>query len=104
MKRAVLLMSLSLSLCGLVSAPAEAQPQPSAEELRAMIFAPANQKVDLSSDGTCRVGCWGGPGSGTITYVYFDSTYQECCSRTIDPCPPGTSPAGYSFNGFKCTT
>jgi hypothetical protein len=60
----------------------------------------------LSSTGTCRIGCWGGPGSGSFTTVSLQTTYNECCSRTINPCPTGMNPLGYSY-GYppeKCDT
>lgn len=60
----------------------------------------------LSASNTCRIGCWGGLGSGSMTIVIFPSTYQECCSRTINPCPAGTNPLGYSYGEppEKCET
>lgn len=67
------------------------------------IFLEGIDQPVLLSTGTCMITCWGGPGSGPgTTSVFLQTTYQECCSRTIDPCPDGMNPLVYAFNGGKC--
>ncbi|HYG63866.1 MAG TPA: hypothetical protein VEL74_14915 [Thermoanaerobaculia bacterium] len=52
------------------------------------------------TSGNCQTLCFG---SG-ITQVVWPSTEEECCSRSVNPCPPGSSPSsGYAWapdNGF----
>ncbi|MBW8873967.1 MAG: hypothetical protein JF614_03315 [Acidobacteria bacterium] len=47
-----------------------------------------------SSFGTCRTTC---VGSGSFTTASWQTTESQCCSGTVNPCPPGMTPGASSF-------
>jgi hypothetical protein len=47
-----------------------------------------------SQNGTCRTFCENLSG---FTLVNWSTTFTQCCSGTVNPCPPGTTPGTSSF-------
>ncbi len=43
--------------------------------------------------GTCRTGCFN-PSTHKSTVVAWNTTAQECCYGTFNPCPEGSEPTG----------
>ncbi len=102
MKRLALILPLLLvTLTG--SAPADETVLPQDRELAPVSLAPVNpapaSPAVSNAIGTCRIHCAGG---GPFSVVSVFTTFSNCCSRTINPCPAGTFPALYAFNGAKC--
>lgn len=46
--------------------------------------------------GTCEIFC-ANFDTGSYSTQYWESTERECCSGTLNPCPPGTMPTSYAF-------
>jgi hypothetical protein len=46
--------------------------------------------------GTCRTFC-SNPTTHTLTQVSWYTTQSQCCNGSVNPCPPGTTPGGASF-------
>lgn len=64
-----------------------------------LTLAALHSSEGAGSLGTCKVAC---VGSGIFQNVTFQATQSDCCSGTVNNCPPGTSPRGTSWNSFRC--
>lgn len=55
----------------------------------------------LATSGTCSIACFG---NNTITRYNVSSTYDQCCSGSINPCPAGTNPRVIGFTPYGGST
>jgi len=60
----------------------------------------SSSPVTAATLGTCQTFCIGS--SGVPKAVTWTTTSEACCGGTVNPCPPGTTPAPISWNGRRC--
>jgi hypothetical protein len=46
--------------------------------------------------GTCKTTCYN-PTTQQVAHVLWSSTKAQCCSATVNNCPPGYNPVLYSY-------
>jgi hypothetical protein len=50
----------------------------------------------IQQNGICTTFCYNAA-THTLSQVSWQTTQSQCCSGTFNPCPPGTTPGGASF-------
>ena len=50
----------------------------------------------IQQNGTCTTYCYNST-THTLSQVNWQTTESQCCSGTVNPCPPGSTPRSASF-------